>query len=109
MRVLHKTLHEHKRRFLQLVQAELGVAAVSRALENWEALDFKGFSAELARQKVTLSLAQKSEWLGHFEQERARVQALHDEIRATDHRIDELVFDLYGLTAEERAVVRGAG
>ena len=54
-------------------------------------------------------LAQKSEWLTHFEQERARAQVLLDEIRATDQRIDEMVFDLYGLTAAERAVVRGAG
>ena len=66
-------------------------------------------NAELAKQKVSRPLAQKSEWLAHFEQERARAQVLLDEIRATDQRIDEMVFDLYGLTAAERAVVRGAG
>jgi hypothetical protein len=35
------------------------------------------------------------------------VLALREQIRATDSRIDDMVFDLYGLTAEERALVLG--
>ena len=34
--------------------------------------------------------------------------ALEAEIRQTDQEIDELVYDLYGLTAEEKALVQGA-
>ena len=33
--------------------------------------------------------------------------ALEAEIRQTDREIDELVYDLYGLTAEEKALVQG--
>ncbi|GEM_PF-6616570 len=32
-------------------------------------------------------------------------EALHREVRETDHAIDELVYDLYGLTAAERRMV----
>ncbi|MBL7798080.1 MAG: hypothetical protein JNJ90_16430 [Saprospiraceae bacterium] len=38
-----------------------------------------------------------------------QVLALQEQIRATDRRIDDMVFDLYGLTAEERALVLGEG
>ncbi len=108
MLALHRELHEHKRRFLALVRAELGVQNITRNLENWESLDFAGFLAELAKQKISLPLAQKSEWLGHFEQQRAQAQGLLEQIKSTDQQIDNMVFDLYGLTAEERALVLGA-
>lgn len=35
--------------------------------------------------------------------------ALREQIRAADRRIDDMVFDLYGLTAEERTLVLGEG
>jgi hypothetical protein len=108
MLALHSNLHTHKKRFLTLVQAEYNIPKLSRNLENWESLDFKGFAAELVKQKVVLTLAQKSEWLTHFEQERAVALGLQEQIRSTDQRIDEMVFDLYGLTPEERALVLGA-
>jgi type I restriction-modification system DNA methylase subunit len=108
MLALHRELHEHKRRFLALVQAELGLQNITRNLENWETLDFAAFLAELSKQKISLSLAQKSEWLTHFEQQRARALSLLADIQTTDRQIDDMVFDLYGLTAEERALVRGA-
>ena len=34
---------------------------------------------------------------------------LQRQITATDHEIDQLVYALYGLTAEEIAIVEGAG
>jgi hypothetical protein len=52
-------------------------------------------------------LSKKAEWLEHFGQERARALALREQIRTTDRRIDDMVFDLYGLTPEERALVLG--
>lgn len=109
MLALHRDLHAHKKRFLALAQAELGIGAVTRNLENWESLDFAGFLAELKKQKIDLPLSKKAEWLEHFGQERTRVLALQEQIRSTDRRIDDMVFDLYGLTAEERALVLGEG
>jgi hypothetical protein len=34
--------------------------------------------------------------------------ALHRQIDATDKQIDELVYELYGLTEEERRIVEGS-
>lgn len=41
----------------------------------------------------------------YFETRRAEVRAIDADIRKTDAEIDTMVFDLYGLTEEERGVV----
>lgn len=100
---------------LQLVQAGLvsllhskyTLPTLSRALENWPSLEFKGFLAELKKAKVSLSLAEEAEWLGYFTEQKAKAQALQAQIAKTDREIDALVYQLYGLTEEEVAVVEG--
>jgi competence protein ComGF len=68
-------------------------------------LDFKGFVAELKKQKIKLSLVQQDEWEDYFNQYRHACQELSEQIKATDNEIDSKVFDLYGLTQEERGIV----
>ena len=80
---------------------------MSRALENWPGLEFKGFLAELKKAKVSLTLAEEAEWLTYFTAEKAKAQALQAQIAKTDKEIDALVYQLYGLTEEEIAVVEG--
>lgn len=46
----------------------------------------------------------KDRQAAHSESERERIAR---EINITDEKIDELVYDLYGLTEEERAIVKG--
>jgi len=41
----------------------------------------------------------------HFEQQ--HTLSLLTDIQTADRQIDDMVFDLYGLTPEERALVRG--
>ena len=80
---------------------------LSRSLENWPGLEFKGFLAELKKAKVQLTLAEEAEWLGYFTAEKAKAQALQAQIAKTDKEIDALVYQLYGLTEEEVKVVEG--
>ena len=49
----------------------------------------------------------EAEWLGYFTTEKAKAQALSAQIAKTDKEIDALVYQLYGLTEEEIAVVEG--
>jgi type I restriction-modification system DNA methylase subunit len=93
--------------FLTHLTAKYNIASVSRNLENWPALEFKGFLAELKKAKVTLTLAEEAEWLSYFTAEKAKAQALQTQIDKTDKEIDALVYQLYGLTEEEIAVVEG--
>lgn len=56
---------------------------------------------------MALTLAQEAEWEGYFEAEAAKALELKRSIDATDREIDRMVYELYGLTEEEIAVVEG--
>ncbi len=90
-----------------LLQSKYTLPKLSRNLENWPALDFKGFLKELHKAKVSLSLAEEAEWLGYFTEQQAKAHALQAQINKTDREIDALVYALYGLTEEEVRVVEG--
>ena len=104
---LHSQLQQKRHRFLRRLQDNLGIAKVTAALERFDELDFKAFVAELKKQKVTLSLAQQDEWEDYFNQYKADCNALFAQITATDKEIDQMVYQLYGLTEEEIKVVEG--
>ena len=61
--------------------------------------------AELKKQKIKLLLSQQDEWEDYFNERVAECRELSAEIKATDNEIDNRVFDLYGLTEEERRIV----
>jgi hypothetical protein len=72
--------------------------------------DFEKFSEKKIFEKITLLVSQMISLLEYLpqtktDQERRLVQ---QEIDATDIRIDALVYELYGLTPEEIAVVEGS-
>jgi len=90
-----------------LLRSKYTLPTLSRALENWLSLEFKGFLAELKKAKVQLSLAEEAEWLSYFTAEKAKAQALQAQIAKTDREIDALVYQLFGLTEEEVKVVEG--
>jgi type II restriction/modification system DNA methylase subunit YeeA len=79
-------------------------------LETNNLLDLKfNFLGELTKQKIKLSLSEQSEWLQFFEQEKQKALALKNEIDKTDKEIDQMVYQLYGLTEEEIKIVEGNG
>jgi len=76
-------------------------------LQTFDQMEFAGFVAELKKQKIKLSLVQQDEWEEYFNQYRQACQELSEQINATDNEIDQRVFDLYGLTPDERQIVIG--
>lgn len=102
---LHKELQEKRSRFLRRLSENLEGVKLTSALQNFDQLDFAGFTAELKKQKIKLSLSQQDEWEDYFNQRRSECQDLCAQIAATDSEIDQRVFDLYGLTPEEREIV----
>jgi len=94
-------------KFTGLLRSKYTLHKLSRNLENWPALDLKGFLQELKKAKVSLSLAEEAEWLGYCTEQQATAHALQAQIDMTDKEIDALVYKLYGLTEEEVRVVEG--
>ena len=98
-------LHEKRTRFLRRLSENLGGVKITTALRTFDQLDFKGFVGELKKQKIKLTLVQQDEWEDYFNQYRQACQELSEQIKSTDNEIDQRVFDLYGLTPEEREII----
>tara|TARA_R110002126_G_scaffold55819_4_gene149676 strand:+ start:15376 stop:18576 length:3201 start_codon:yes stop_codon:yes gene_type:complete len=95
----------------------------SRKLDNWHELEFGDFIKELNKaiktsnkqrlkdnlQEVpTLTKKDEFEWLDLFEENKQKAQALQTQINQTDKQIDAMVYELYGLTDEEIAIVENS-
>ena len=105
---LNSQLQEKRSRFLRRLSDNFEGVKITTALQQFDTMDFKGLMAELKKQKIKLSLSQQDEWEDYFNQRVAECQDLSAQIKATDNEIDNRVFDLYGLTEEERKIVMEA-
>ena len=105
MLTLNKELQDKRTRFLRRLSDNLEGVKITTALQTFDQMDFAGFVAELKKQKIKLTLVQQDEWEEYFNQYREACQELTAQISATDNEIDNRVFDLYGLTPEEREIV----
>jgi hypothetical protein len=98
-------LQEKRAKFLHRLSDNFEGLKITTALQQFDTMDFKGLMAELKKQKLKLSLSQQDEWEDYFNQRVAECRELSTQIKATDNEIDNRVFDLYGLTEEERRIV----
>jgi type I restriction-modification system DNA methylase subunit len=105
---LNSQLQEKRGRFLRRLSENFDGIKITTALQTFDLLDFKGFVSELKKQKIKLSLVQQDEWEDYFNQYRQACQELSEQINTTDNEIDQRVFDLYGLTPEEREIVKNS-
>jgi hypothetical protein len=105
---LNSQLQEKRSRFLRRLSENFEGVKITTVLQQFDTMDFKGLMAELKKQKIKLSLSQQDEWEDYFNERVAECQDLSAQIKATDNEIDNRVFDLYGLTEEERKIVMEA-
>ncbi|GAB2524753.1 Eco57I restriction-modification methylase domain-containing protein [Spirosoma aerophilum] len=101
----NEALQRLKGQFLQLLQTQVELPTISRKLENWPELSFKDFLAELTKQKAKLSLSQQSEWMTFLAEQQAKARTIQTVLDQTEREINQLVFELYGLTDEEISVI----
>lgn len=105
---LHQQLQEKRARFLRRLTDNFEDVKITTALQQFDQLDFKGLMAELKKQKIRIPVKEQDEWEDFFNERVAECQELSAQIKATDEEIDNRVFDLYGLTEEERRIVMEA-
>jgi len=91
--------------FIQLLQSKFTIEKLTKKLENWYELEFRDFLKELKKAKVQMSLAEEAEWMHYFNEQKQKAQAIKAEIEKTDSEIDQMVYELYGLTEEEIEIV----
>lgn len=102
---LNKDLQDKRARFIRRLQDNMPDIKITGTLETFDTLDFAGFIAELKKQKIKLSLVQQDEWEDFFNDYKAACCELVAKITETDKEIDTRVYDLYGLTKDERQLI----
>ena len=100
-------LQQKRSRFLRRLTSNFEGIKITTALQTFDQHSFTDFTKELKKQKIKLSLSQQDEWEDYFNDYAKVCQQLTTQIAQTDADIDSKVFDLYGLTDEERKIVMG--
>lgn len=105
------------------LQQKFQLQKLSKKLQNWHELAFGDFIKELnkaikANNKVrakegleltpVLTKKDEFEWLDLFEENKQKAQVLQTQIHQTDREIDQMVYELYGLTDEEISIVENS-
>lgn len=78
---------------------------LSSKLSNWIDLELKDFLGEFKKAKIKLTLSEEVEWIQYFNEQKCKVQNLQSELNKTDKEIDQMVYELYGLTKDEIKIV----
>jgi len=102
---LNKDLQEVSGKFQRNLFREFSLDTLSSKLQNWHTLSYAEFIKELEKLKIKLTLHQKAEWESYFQQESEKAQSIKALIDSTDHEIDCMVYQLYGLTEEEIQII----
>ncbi|MDO4441778.1 MAG: TaqI-like C-terminal specificity domain-containing protein [Moraxella sp.] len=105
MLALNAELQSVLAKFLRTLERKFELSDFSKNLQSWHTLDYKAFIKELAKKKIKLSLSDEAEWEDYFIDQQQKAAALASQIDRTDHEINQLVYELYGLTDEEIEVV----
>ena len=97
-------------KFVKFIKSQFQINIISNKLQNWYQLEFSEFIKELNKtiKKVggeKLTKMDEMEWMEVFETKKAEVQTIKSEIDKTDKEIDQMVYNLYGLTEEEIKIV----
>ncbi|WP_395074457.1 Eco57I restriction-modification methylase domain-containing protein [Flavobacterium sp.] len=102
---LNKNLQEQSQKFQRTIQRKFDLADLPKKLKDWYLLSYPNFIKELAKKKIKLSLSQENEWEDFFLEEAKKLLDIKNEINTTDKAIDAMVYELYGLSKEEIAIV----
>lgn len=105
---LNKDSQDISQKFQRTIQRKFELEKLPKKLQDWYSLTYSEFVKELAKKKVKLSLSQEAEWEEYFINEQQKAIALKTQISQTDKKIDAMVYELYGLTEEEIAIVENS-
>lgn len=117
---LEDELLKTKEAFLKYIIGKYSISKVTRTFEKWYELDFTGFMKELnkaikvtnkerLKEKLgaisTLTKLDEMEWMDAFETKKNEAQDIQSKIKQSEIVIDQMVYELYGLTKEEINIV----
>lgn len=103
---LNKDLQDEINSFHEWLQRTFNIDKLSKKLEKYYKLDFEDFLKEVKKKKVDVKPRKTQQLLeNEFNESIAVIKPLLQKIDETDKEVDEMVYDLYGLTDEEKRIV----
>jgi len=102
---LNKKFIDIVSQFTVLLQSKFGIKKMNKKLQVWYELNFMEFLKELKKIKITITLAEEAEWIQYFGEQKQNALELKTEIDRIDNEIDQMVYELYGLTKEEIEII----
>ena len=105
---LSKELQEVSGKFQRTCSRKFENLNLTKKLQDWYNLSYEDFIKELSKQKIKLTLSEEAEWADYFDQEKSKALEIQSQISATDKEIDQMVYELYGLSEEEIKIVETA-
>ncbi|MDC1024913.1 N-6 DNA methylase [Flavobacteriales bacterium] len=110
MQKLNISYQKKIRTFIKYLSSECQLEKVSKKLQKWYMLEFGDFIKEINKgikksRGEKLSKADEIEWLELFDEKKEETLILKSEIEKIDKEIDQMVYELYGLTNDEIKIV----
>lgn len=102
----NKELQEKLNSTLEFLKQKFEIEKISKKLEKFYELDFWDFKKQLKIKN--LGLDKEEDLMSWFNKKKEEFIGLKSEIDNCDREIDDMVFDLYGLSEVEREVVLGS-
>ena len=62
-------------------------------------------TSEQEKVKIKICLSDEAEWMSYFNEQKQKAQDFKSEINCIDKEIDQMVYELYGLSEEEIEIV----
>ena len=104
---LNKTLLNISSKFISYISDKWQLEKISGKIEEFYLYDFSNLLKELKKQKIVLQGMEEYSLKEIFDSEKSKIEELKKEIEKTDKEIDKMVYELYGLTEEEIAIIEG--
>lgn len=110
---IHEATNSRVNKFTTYLQSQYSGIVITSRLKSWFDLEFGEFIKELNKviKKAggeKLSKADEMEWMDLFEAKKKEAMELKAQIDQTDREIDQMVYELYGLSEEEIEIVENS-
>jgi len=110
---LNKEITQNINKFSSYLKSNFQIKKLSNKLQNWHELEFADFIKELNKtiKKASgekLTKKDEMEWMELFDDYKSQANYFKEQIDKTDKEIDQMVYQLYGLTEEEIQIVENS-
>jgi hypothetical protein len=95
------------KQFVDYITTVYAPKSASKKIWGFYKLDFKDFLEEMKKQRANIAPSQEMELMALFRGRSEEIAALSRAIDRLDNEVDQMAYALYGLTADEIAIVEG--